>query len=214
MQIDVPRDRDGSFTPVIVKKRQRRLTGVDEIVLSLTARGLTTGEVAAHFDDVYGASVSMDTISRIADKVIEEMTDWANWPLDSVYPVMFIDALVVKARDGQVGDEKSRKKAADAEPSRFIRGQRAPTPREASDRSRARIHIRLLRRLRFADDYVLPGAVPDSHARGTSPAGRMMPPLSPCATRRGRVLTVAKTPAPRSSRNPQPVRGPDPASLR
>ena len=76
VEIDVPRDREGSFEPKIVKKRQRRLTGVDEIVLSLTARGLTTGEVAAHFDDVYGASVSKDTISRITDKVIEEMTEW------------------------------------------------------------------------------------------------------------------------------------------
>lgn len=75
VEIDVPRDREGSFEPKIVKKRQRRLTGVDEIVLSLTARGLTTGEVAAHFDDVYGASVSKDTISRITDKVIEEMTE-------------------------------------------------------------------------------------------------------------------------------------------
>ncbi len=104
VEIDVPRDREGSFEPKIVKKRQRRLTGVDEIVLSLTARGLTTGEVAAHFDDVYGASVSKDTISRITDKVIEEMTEWQNRPLDRdrVYPVVFIDALVVKVRDGQV----------------------------------------------------------------------------------------------------------------
>lgn len=82
VQIDVPRDREGSFQPKIVKKRQRRLDGIDEIVLSLTARGLTTGEVAAHFDDVYGASVSKDTISKITDKVIEEMTDWQNRPLD------------------------------------------------------------------------------------------------------------------------------------
>ncbi|ODT09251.1 MAG: transposase [Microbacterium sp. SCN 70-18] len=100
--IEVPRDRDGSFQPKIVKKRQRRLDGIDEIVLSLTARGLTTGEVAAHFDDVYGASVSKDTISKITDKVIEEMTEWQNRPLDRVYPVVFIDALVVKVRDGQV----------------------------------------------------------------------------------------------------------------
>lgn len=101
VEIDVPRDREGSFDPKIVKKRQRRLTGVDEIVLSLTARGLTTGEVAARFDDVYGASVS-DTISRITDKVIEEMTECQNRPLERVYPVVFVDALVVKVRDGQV----------------------------------------------------------------------------------------------------------------
>ena len=67
VEIEVPRDRDGSFEPKIVRKRQRRLDGIDEIVLSLTARGLTTGEVAAHFDDVYGASVSKETISKITD---------------------------------------------------------------------------------------------------------------------------------------------------
>src|SRR5690606_13048130 len=65
VEIEVPRDRDGSFEPVIVPKRKRRLDGVDQIVLSLTARGLTTGEIAAHFDEVYGAKVSKDTISRI-----------------------------------------------------------------------------------------------------------------------------------------------------
>ena len=102
VEIEVPRDREGSFEPKIVRKRQRRLDGIDEIVLSLTARGLTTGEVAAHFDDVYGASVSKETISKITDKVIEEMTEWQNRPLDRVYPVVFIDAIVVKVRDGQV----------------------------------------------------------------------------------------------------------------
>ena len=86
VEIEVPRDRDGTFGPVIVKKRQRRLEGVDQIVLSLTARGLTTGEVAAHFADVYGASVSKDAISRITDKVSGEMAEWATRPLDRVYP--------------------------------------------------------------------------------------------------------------------------------
>ena len=80
--IEVRRDRDGSFEPQIVRKRQRRLTGVDEIVLSLYARGLTTGEISAHFEQIYGASVSKETISRITDKVIAEMTDWQNRPLD------------------------------------------------------------------------------------------------------------------------------------
>jgi transposase-like protein len=102
VQIEVPRDRDGSFEPQIVRKRQRRLDGVDQIVLSLTARGLTTGEVAAHFAEVYGAKVSKDTISRITDTVVEEMTQWRNRPLDRVYPVIFIDAIVVKVRDGRV----------------------------------------------------------------------------------------------------------------
>ena len=102
VDIDVPRDMNSSFEPQIVKKRQRRLTGIDEIVLSLTAKGLTTGEVSAHFADVYGATVSKDTISRITDKVIEEMAEWCNRPLEAVYPVVFIDAINVKVRDGQV----------------------------------------------------------------------------------------------------------------
>jgi putative transposase len=102
VQIDVPRDRDGTFTPAIVGKRQRRLTGIDAIVLSLTARVLTTGEVSAHFAEVYGASISKDTISKITDAVVEEMAEWRTRPLDRVYPVLFIDALVVKVRDGQV----------------------------------------------------------------------------------------------------------------
>jgi transposase-like protein len=102
VEIEVPRDTASSFDPQIVRKRQRRLSGVDEIVLSLSAKGLTTGEIAAHFDDVYGAKVSKDTISRITDKVLGEMSEWASRPLDRVYPVMFIDALHVKIRDGQV----------------------------------------------------------------------------------------------------------------
>lgn len=102
VEVEVPRDREGSFDPVIVRKRQRRLSGIDAIVLSLTARGLTTGEVAAHFAEVYGARVSKDTISRITDKVVEEMAEWCNRPLDRVYPVLFVDAVVVKVRDGQV----------------------------------------------------------------------------------------------------------------
>jgi len=102
VEIEVPRDRDGSFSPHVVRKRQRRLDGIDRIVLSLTARGLTTGEVAAHFEEVYGARVGKDTISKITDTVIEEMTEWRNRPLDRVYPVLFIDAIVVKVRDGQV----------------------------------------------------------------------------------------------------------------
>jgi transposase-like protein len=102
VEVEVPRDRDGSFEPRIVRKRQRRLTGVDEMVISLTAKGLTTGEVAAHLAEVYGADVSRDTISRITDRVLEEMAEWQNRPLDRIYPVIFIDALVVKIRDGQV----------------------------------------------------------------------------------------------------------------
>ena len=104
VEIDVPRDRAGTFEPQIVKKRQRRLGEVDEIVLSLYAKGLTTGEISAHFAEIYGASVSKETVSRITDRVIEEMQAWATRPLDEVYAAIFIDAVVVKIRDGQVGN--------------------------------------------------------------------------------------------------------------
>jgi putative transposase len=77
---------------------------MDEVVLSLYAKGLTTGEISAHFAEIYGASVSRETISRITDKVIEEMTDWAVRPLDEIYAAIFIDAIVVKVRDGQVAN--------------------------------------------------------------------------------------------------------------
>ncbi len=104
VELEVPRDRDGTFEPVIVRKRQRRLGEVDEVVLSLYARGLSTGEIAAHFAEIYGASVSKETVSRITDKVVEEMQAWASRPLDEVYAAIFIDAIVVKIRDGQVAN--------------------------------------------------------------------------------------------------------------
>jgi putative transposase len=96
VEITVPRDRDGSFESKIVKKRQKRLTGVDEMVISLAAKGLTTGEVRAHLAEVYGAEVSRQTISTIADKVLEGMAAWQRPPLEPVYPVVFIDAIHVK----------------------------------------------------------------------------------------------------------------------
>lgn len=104
VRLEVPRDRDGSFEPRIVAKRQKRLTGVDEMVISLAAKGLTTGEICAHLAEVYGAEVSRQTISTITDKVLEGMVEWQNRPLDPVYPVVFIDAIHVKIRDGQVAN--------------------------------------------------------------------------------------------------------------
>ena len=102
VDIAVPRDRDGSFEPVVVRKRQRRLSDVDQVVLSLYAKGLTTGEISAHFAEVYGASVSKDTVTRITDRVVEEMQAWWARPLEGVYAAVFIDAIMVNIRDGQV----------------------------------------------------------------------------------------------------------------
>ncbi|SCD69364.1 Transposase, Mutator family [Streptomyces sp. di188] len=99
VEISVPRDRDGSFEPKIVKKRRKCLSGVDEMVISLSAKGLTTGEVQAHLAEVYGAEVSRQTISTITDKVMDGMAEWQNRPLHAVCPVVFIDEIHVRIRD-------------------------------------------------------------------------------------------------------------------
>jgi transposase-like protein len=105
VEIEVPRDRDGTFTPIIVPKYKRRLSDVDEIVLSLYAKGLTTGEIEAHFAEIYEMSLSKDTISKITDRVVEEMNHWWSRPLERVYAAIFIDAIMVKVRDGQVANK-------------------------------------------------------------------------------------------------------------
>ena len=104
IDIDVPRDRDGTFDPQTIRKGQRRLDGVDSMVISLTAKGLTTGEVEAHLAEVYATSISRETISKITDRVLGELAEWQNRPLERVYPVVFIDAIMVKIRDGQVAN--------------------------------------------------------------------------------------------------------------
>ena len=83
VELSVPRDRDSSFEPKIVAKRQRRLTGVDDIVISLSAKGLTHGEIAAHLAEVYGAEVSKQTITAITDRVMEGLADWQSRPVDA-----------------------------------------------------------------------------------------------------------------------------------
>lgn len=104
VRIQVPRDRAGSFTPKIVPKHARRLDGFNEAILSLYAKGLTTGEISAHLADVYDADVSRELISRVTDSVLADMEAWRQRPLDRVYPVVFIDALVMKIRQGQVAN--------------------------------------------------------------------------------------------------------------
>ncbi|GAB3570841.1 IS256 family transposase [Spelaeicoccus albus] len=104
IEIEVPRDRIGAFDPVTVAKRQRRLGSIEDVVLSLSARGMTRGDIAAHLADVYGSEVSKTTISTITDKVLDGMSEWQNRPLDPVYPVVFIDAIHVQIRDGQVAN--------------------------------------------------------------------------------------------------------------
>ena len=104
MEIEVPRDRESSCEPRIVAKRQRRLSGVDDLVISLSAKGLTHGEICAHLAEIYGAQVSKQTISAITDRVVEGMAAWQSRPLDPVHPVIFIDCVNVKIRDGSVAN--------------------------------------------------------------------------------------------------------------
>jgi putative transposase len=107
VRIGVPRDRNGSFEPKIVPKRQRRLGQVDDMILSLYARGMTTRDIQAHLAEVYGAEVSPALISNVTSVVAEEITAWQTRPLDAVYPIIYIDALMVKVRDGGTVDNKA-----------------------------------------------------------------------------------------------------------
>src|SRR5215472_16892471 len=102
VDLAVPRDRNGSFDPKIVRKGQTRLDGFNDRIIALYARGMTTRDIAAHLREMYDVDVSPDLISRVTDAVLEELADWQSRPLDRVYPVIFIDALMVKIRDGVV----------------------------------------------------------------------------------------------------------------
>src|SRR5947209_8020153 len=96
--IDAARDRDGSFEPKIVRKRQRRFQGFDEKILALYSRGLSTRDIEAHLEEIYGVKVGRELISRVTDAVMDDVRAWAGRPLEDVYPVIFLDALVLKIR--------------------------------------------------------------------------------------------------------------------
>ena len=99
MEIVSPRDRNGSFEPELVKKRQTRFDGFDDKILSMYSRGMTVREIQGHLEDIYAVEVSPDLISSVTDSVLEEVRAWQNRPLDAVYPIVFMDALRVKIRD-------------------------------------------------------------------------------------------------------------------
>ena len=102
LPIEVPRDREGSFEPQIVPKHQTRWTGFDEKVLSLYARGMTVREIQAHLQEMYGAEVSPSLISSVTDAVSEEVKVWQARPLDAIYPIVYLDCIHVKVREGAV----------------------------------------------------------------------------------------------------------------
>ncbi len=102
--VQVPRDRAGTFVPAVVPKHSRRLAGFDEAVISLYAKGMTTGDIVNHLSDVYGEEVSRDLVSKVTDQILVDLAEWQSRPLDPVYPVVLIDAIVLKIRSGQVGN--------------------------------------------------------------------------------------------------------------
>lgn len=99
-EIEVPRDRNGTFQPKIIKKGQTRFTGFDDKIISMYSRGMTTREIRAHLEEMYKVEVSADLISTVTDSVLEEITEWQSRPLDSIYPIVFMDALMLKIRSG------------------------------------------------------------------------------------------------------------------
>jgi putative transposase len=100
VHIDTPRDRNGSFEPQIVRKRQRRFEGFDEKILALYSRGLSTRDIEAHLAEIYGVKVGRDLISRVTDAVMDDARAWQSRPLEDVYPVVFLDCMVLKIREG------------------------------------------------------------------------------------------------------------------
>jgi putative transposase len=99
MDVEVPRDRDGSFEPKLIGKHQRSFKGFDDKILSMYARGMTTRDIQRHLHELYGVDVSPDLVSRVTDAVLDELNEWQTRALESVYPIVYIDALVVKIRD-------------------------------------------------------------------------------------------------------------------
>jgi putative transposase len=99
VQVRTPRDRQGSFEPKLVGKRQTRLAGLDEKILALYAGGMSVRDIAGHLRDLYGVEIARDTISRVTDAVLEDVAAWRTRPLDAVYPIVYFDALMVKVRE-------------------------------------------------------------------------------------------------------------------
>jgi len=106
IDIEVPRDRNSTFEPQLVKKRQRRLEGFDEKVLALYSRGMSTREIQSHLENLYGVDVSPTLISNVTDAVVDEVRAWQSRPLSEVYPILYFDALFVKSR--QEGPVKNK----------------------------------------------------------------------------------------------------------
>ncbi len=99
LPVDIPRDREGSFDPKLIRKYQTRWPDFDDKIISMYARGMSTRDIQGHVEDLYGVSISPELVSRITDTVADEVTAWQSRPLDEIYPILFLDALFVKIRD-------------------------------------------------------------------------------------------------------------------
>lgn len=107
IELEIPRDRNSSFEPQLVKKGEKQLGGFDDRILSLYARGLSTRDIQAHFEDVYGVEVSPTFISQLTNAVLDEVKAWQQRPLSAVYPIVYLDCLVVRSRDSGVIQNKA-----------------------------------------------------------------------------------------------------------
>jgi transposase-like protein len=108
-EIDVPRDREGSFEPQLIAKGQTRIDGLDEKIIAMYARGMSVRDIRSHLEELYGIAVSPDLISRVTDAVLDEVKEWRSRALDAVYPVVIFDALRVRVRDKAAGSSKTRR---------------------------------------------------------------------------------------------------------
>ena len=107
IELDIPRDRNGSFEPKLIKKGEKQLNGFDDRIISLYARGMTTRDIQAHFEESYGVEVSPTFISQVTNEVLDEVKQWQQRPLDALYPVVYLDCLVVRSRDSGAVQNKS-----------------------------------------------------------------------------------------------------------
>ena len=103
MPVEVPRDREGTFEPKIIRKRQTRFDGFDDKIVAMYARGMTTRDIQAQLEEIYGVDVSPTLICNVTDEILAEVKTWQSRPLDSLYPIVYLDAIRVKARsDGHI----------------------------------------------------------------------------------------------------------------
>ena len=108
LPLETPRDRNGTYDPKIIGKGQTRFTGFDDKIISMYARGMSTREIQGHLEEIYQVEVSPTLISNVTEEVLEEVKNWQSRPLDAVYPIVYLDALVVKIREaGQCATKRS-----------------------------------------------------------------------------------------------------------